>query len=241
MNKVEARRAERLAFFLLKPVNQAIRDYAMIQDKDRVAVAVSGGKDSLSLLRLLDVRRRRARERYDLVAIHIRGDARGPCPPHIPLETWLAGSGIPFVIEDFDLPPNEPLPMNCQRCTWNRRKQLFLTADRLGCNVVALGHHADDLAETVLLNLLKHGRIDGMHPCASYFDGRLRLIRPLIYVPEKELRRFAREGGFPPPPPTCPRGQHSEREKTASLLGLASLTFPHARLHLCRLALRLHL
>ncbi len=237
MNEIEARRARRLAFFLLKSVNRAIRDYGMIRDGDRIAVAVSGGKDSLSLLYLLDARRHSAPERYELVAIHIRGDACGPCPPHAPLEAWLAGSGIPFVAEDFDLPANEPLPMNCQRCTWNRRKQLFLTANRLGCNVVAFGHQADDLAETTLLNLLRHGRIDGMVPCADYFEGRLRLIRPLIYVSEKELLRLARELKFPPPPPTCLRSQNTLREKAAALLRLADSDFPHARLHLCRMAL----
>lgn len=238
MSKSAARWIERQAYFLLKSVNRAIRDYGMIRHGDRIAVAVSGGKDSLILLYLLEARRRRALERYELVAIHIRGDARGPCPPHTPLEDWLARSGIPFVAEDFDLPADEPLPMNCQRCTWNRRKQLFLTAHRLGCNVVALGHHADDLAETALLNLLRHGRADGMAPCADYFEGRLRLIRPLIYVWEKELRRFARALEFPSPPPECPRSQNTLRAKAAALLHLANSDFPHARLHLCRMALR---
>ncbi|MCS7220943.1 MAG: tRNA 2-thiocytidine biosynthesis TtcA family protein [Anaerolineae bacterium] len=238
MSRSAARRIEHQAFFLLKSVNRAIRDYNMIHDGDRIAVAVSGGKDSLSLLYLLNARRRRAPERYELVAIHIRGDARGPSPPHTPLEDWLARSGIPFVAEDFELPADEPLPMNCQRCTWNRRKQLFLAADRLGCNVVALGHHADDLAETALLNLFRHGRVDGMAPCAEYFGGRLRLIRPLIYVWEKELRCFARALELPPPPPVCPRSQNTLREKAAALLHLADLDFPHARLHLCRIALR---
>ncbi len=230
--------ADRLAFFLLKRVNRAIRDYGMIRDGDRIAVAVSGGKDSLSLLQLLDARRRSAPERYDLVAIHIRGNAQGPSAPHRPLEEWLAQTGIPFVCEDMALPPEEPLPMNCQRCAWNRRRQLFQTAHRLGCNVVALGHHADDLAQTVLINLLQQGRTDGMVPHAEYFDGLIRLIRPLIYVPEKELRRLARLRGFPPPPPSCPRSQSSKREEAAELLRQAQQAFPQAALHLCRLSLR---
>jgi tRNA 2-thiocytidine biosynthesis protein TtcA len=240
MNESALRRARGPAFFLLKSVNRAIRDYGMIRDGDRIAVAVSGGKDSLSLLYLLNVRRHYVLDRYELVAIHIRGDARGPRPPYPPLEEWLARSGIPFVAEDFELPAHEPLPMNCQRCTWNRRKQLFLTADRLGCNVVALGHHADDLAETALLNLLRHGRVDGMSPCADYFEGQIRLIRPLIYVPEKELCRLAHVLEFPPSPPTCPRSQNTLREKVAVLLHLADADFPHARLHLSRMALREH-
>jgi len=231
-------RVDRLAFFLTRKVNRAIRDYAMIRDGDRVAVAVSGGKDSLSLLYLLDARRRRARERYELVAIHIRGDARGPRPAHPPLEAWLARSGILYVCVDMDLPAEEPLPMTCQRCAWNRRRQLFQTAYRLGCNVVALGHHMDDMAQTVLINLLQQGRTDGMVPHAEYFGGKLRLIRPLIYLPEKELRRFARESGFPPPPPPCPRSQHNAREDATRLLRLAREKFPQATLHLCRLGLR---
>ena len=231
--------ADRLAYWLLKDVNRAIRDFSMIVDGDRVAVAVSGGKDSLSLLRLLDLRRRSVPERCELAAIHVVGDARGPeMPDHPPLREWLETSGIPYVIEPLLLPPGEALPLNCQRCTWNRRKLLFEVAQRLGCNVVAMGHHADDLAQTTLLNLLYHGKVETMAPRREYFDGALRLIRPLCYTSETALRRFARACDFPTPPPNCPRSDQSRRRLARDLLRQAERGCQDARTNLLRAGLK---
>jgi tRNA 2-thiocytidine biosynthesis protein TtcA len=230
---------DRLAFWLLKDINRAVRDYQMIADGDRVAVAVSGGKDSLSLLRLLDVRRQQAAERYALTAIHIVADARGPDTPAYPaLETYLEQSGIPFAVVPLVVAQDEALPMGCQRCTWNRRRMLFETAHRMGCNVVAFGHHADDLAQTTLLNLLYHGKVETMAPRRDYFDGALRLIRPLCYLAEKDLRRFARACAFPAPPPDCPQSDHSRRKLAADLLKQAERGCQSARTNLLRAGLR---
>lgn len=232
--------ADRLAYWLLKDVNRAIRDYAMLQDGDRVAVALSGGKDSLSLLRLLDVRQRGAPERYTLCAVHVIGDARGPAMPvHQPLLDWLAASGVEHLVAPLHLAVDEALPLGCQRCTWNRRRTLFEAARRLGCNVVAFGHHADDLAQTTLLNLLTSGRVESMAPRRDYFDGALRLIRPLCYTAEGDLRRFARACDFPPPPDVCPASSLSRRRQVADLLRQAQQDFPHARVNLLRAGLRI--
>jgi len=229
---------DRMAFFLLKRVNQAIRDFGMIGDGDRVAVAVSGGKDSLSLLRLLQVRMASAPERYELVAVHIRGDGRGPeIPLHPPLVDWLHGSGVVVVIEAMVLPPGEPLPMPCHRCSWNRRRTLFEIAHRLGCNKVAFAHHLDDFAETTLLNLLYTGRLETMAPRASYFNGTFELIRPLVYIEEKETQRFARACGFPPPPNPCPRRETSRRKQTKEMFRLMGRGARQAKINLLRVAL----
>lgn len=230
---------DRLAYWLLKDVNRAIRDFAMIADGDRVAVAVSGGKDSLSLLRLLDYRRRSAAERYTLAAVHVVGDARGPdIEAHRPLLEWLEASGVEHLVVPLYLPAEEPLPLGCQRCTWNRRRTLFEAAQRLGCNVVAFGHHADDLAQTTLLNLVSSGRVETMAPRRDYFGGALRLIRPLCYVAEADLRCFARACGFPPPPPECPQAALSRRRLAAELLRQAEAISPNARANLLRAGLR---
>lgn len=231
--------SDRLAYWLLKDVNKAIRDYAMIADGDRVAVAVSGGKDSLSLLRLLDLRQRQVPERYELAAIHVIGDARGPQTPcHQPLLDWLAANSYRYQVVRAYLPAKEALPLACHRCTWNRRRTLFEAAKQLSCNVVALGHHADDLAQTTLLNLLFHGVVETMAPRRGYFNGALRLIRPLCYVPEKELRRFAQATEFPPPPERCPRSHESQRQVTAGLLRQAQQYNRRARVNLLRAGLR---
>ncbi len=229
----------KLAYWLLKDVNRAIRDFEMIAEGDRVAVAVSGGKDSLSLLRLLDLRRQTSPVKYNLAAIHVLGDARGPdTPRHPPLLDWLAACGFETKVAPLELPEGEPLPLGCQRCTWNRRKALFAAAQRLDCNVVAFGHHADDLAQTTLLNLLFHGKVETMAPRRDYFDGAIRLIRPLCYLAEADVRRFARACGFPPAPPDCPQSDHSQRQMARDLLRRAGQGCQDARINLLRAGLR---
>ena len=188
--------ADRLAFFILKNVGAAVREFAMIRDDDRIAVAVSGGKDSLSLFRLLQAYQRSAGVRFELAAIHVLGDARGVIELHPPLGDWLTAQDTPCRSVLPDLAAEDVPPLSCQRCTWLRRKALFQAADALGCNAVAVAHHADDAAQTTLLNLLYGGNVHTLAPCAGYFDGRFRLIRPLIYVPESDLARFARGAAF---------------------------------------------
>jgi tRNA 2-thiocytidine biosynthesis protein TtcA len=234
-----SRKAARRGYFLLKKVNRTIREYHMIHDGDRIAVAVSGGKDSLSLLTLLRLRQQRIRQRYELIVVHVRGDARGlACPPHLALFDWLEAQGLPFVIEPMDLLPDEPLPLSCYRCAWNRRKTIFQVADRLGCNVVAFAHQADDLAQTALLNLFYGGRVETMAPTADYFDARFRLIRPLAFVAEKDLAYFARACGFPLAHSDCPRANDNRRVLVAQMLRLFHRDAHRVRTNIVRAALR---
>ena len=230
----------RLAYWLLKDINKAIRDFKMIQDGDRIGVALSGGKDSLSLLRLLDWRRRSVPQEYELVALHIMGDARGPAfPTHPPLIEWLQSSGYEYAIEPVIIPDGEALPMNCVRCTRNRRRTLFQVFRQMGCNVIAFGHHADDLAQTTLLNLLFGGRVETMSPRRDYFEGELRLIRPLSYTREKALVRFARANpDFPAPPPKCPVSDETRRQRAEELIQQAEVWSKNARKNLLRAGLR---
>jgi tRNA 2-thiocytidine biosynthesis protein TtcA len=230
---------ERLAYFILKSVNEALREFDMLREGDRVAVAVSGGKDSLSLLRLLQRHCQTSERRYTVAAIHVRGDATGITQPHLPLEEWLAGQDVPYRVVEPKLAGDDEPPLTCQRCTWLRRKALFQAADALGCNVIAYAHHADDAAQTTLLNLLYVGDVRTLQPAADYFDGRFRLIRPLFYVPESELVRFARACGFPPPPPACPRSDDSRRKLVAEMLKLLGRDYlKQARPNLIRAGLK---
>jgi len=231
---------DRLAYWLLKDIHKAIRDFAMIQDGDRIGVALSGGKDSLSLLRLLDWRRQSVLEKYELVALHVIGDARGPaCPSYPPLLEWLKNCGYEYAIEPVITPEDETLPMNCQRCTHNRRRTLFQVSRQMECNVIAFGHHADDLAQTTLLNLLFGARSETMAPRRDYFDGELRLIRPLCYTREKAIRRFARANpDFPPPPPNCPLSDETRRLRAEELIQQAEVWAKDARKNLLRAGLR---
>ncbi len=213
-------RSLRIAHYLLRDMNRAIREYDLIHEGDHIAVAVSGGKDSLALLRLLQMQRSLSPTGYELAAIHVLGDAGGVTRPHPPLEEWLRGAAIPYRIVEPQLSTSENLPLSCQRCTWLRRKAIFFAAEELGCHVVAYAHHADDVAQTTLLNLLWGGCVSTLAPRAEYFDRHFRLIRPLIYVSEKALARLARASGFPPAPAGCPRGKKTARHRVAQMLEL---------------------
>jgi tRNA(Ile)-lysidine synthase TilS/MesJ len=231
--------ASRLICWLLKDVNKAVYDFDMIQDGDRVAVAVSGGKDSLSLLEFLSHRVRTSKEKYSLVAIHVIGDTNGPGSLlHRPLEDWFLEHNYEYVFEPMILPEGETLPMGCNRCTWNRRRTLFETAKRLDCNKVAMGHHADDLAQTTLMNLIFSGRVETMSPNAVYLGGIFNLIRPLCYLPEMRIRSFSNVINFPPPPPSCPRNSHSRRQNTEELIRIAEGWCKDIRVNLLRAGLQ---
>lgn len=232
-------RVNRLAHFLIKKVNRGIRDFNMIKDGDKVAVALSGGKDSFSLLRLLLYRQRFVRERYEVCAIHVVGDARGAeLPPHPELPEWLTANGIEHLIRPTYLADDEEIPLPCPRCTWNRRRTLFEMADELGCNKLAFGHHMDDLAQTALLNLTFHGKNETMLPVREYFDGKLSIIRPLVYVPEHEIKRFSVANEFPPPPSLCPRGEHTQRRRMKDLITALEHEHPGATWNFARSALK---
>lgn len=235
----DPRLAGKLAFYLLKKVNKAIRDHQLIDEGDRVAVAVSGGKDSLGLLRLLRERQRSARECYELVALHVQDQALpGGDHNQATVERWLLHEVGEVHLLEMDVGQDEPLPLNCFRCSWHRRKALFQAAHRLGCRKLALGHHADDAAETALLNLFYHGRLETMEPRVSFFDGQIIVIRPLIHVPEKEMVRFARTCGFPTDLGCCPRGASSQRQRMKELLRAVERDMPRAKINLLRAAER---
>ena len=198
---------------LLKSINRAVREFELIADGDRIAVGVSGGKDSRTLLDAL-LRGVNIPGTYTVVAVHIDGTGVG-LPNLVPtLEPWFRELGVAYDIAPLAVADDEPLPMDCFRCALNRRKTLFLAAERLGCNKVALGHHADDAAVTTLMSLMVKGKCETLEPRRSYFDGRLMLIRPLIYTTEKEIARYARTQGWTfPPELVCPREAEARRAK----------------------------
>jgi tRNA(Ile)-lysidine synthase TilS/MesJ len=231
-------KAKKTAYWLLKDLNKAVYQFNMIEEGDRIAVAVSGGKDSLTLLELLNFRLASAKENYEIVAVHVSGDANGPCPIHPPLEEWFESGGYPYVIEEFKLPANENIPLNCHRCAWNRRKQIFEVARRENCNVVALGHHADDLAQTTLMNLVFHGKVETMAPTADYFGGVFRLIRPMCFLSESDIQRFAKAIGFPEPPPLCPRSDQSQRHAVQKFIRDTQKQFPNTRHNILQAGLK---
>ncbi len=209
---------ETIAHFLLKGVNRAVREFGLIRDGDRIAVGVSGGKDSRTLLDLL-CRGVDIPGDYEVVAIHVDGASVGLPDQKRLIQPWLGGLGGEYHVIPLRVPEGEALPMDCFRCAWNRRKALFLEADALGCNKVAFGHHADDAAVTTLLSLMYKGQLETLAPRLSFFGGRLVIIRPLILLSEVDIKRYARARSWRfPPNLTCPRDGTSRRSRIETFL-----------------------
>lgn len=203
---------ETIARYLLKSVRRAVREFGLIEDGDRIAVGVSGGKDSRALLDLL-ARGLNIPERYEIVAVHVDGSGQGLPDLRPRLEPWLQALGVPYEFAPLTLAAAEPLPLTCFRCTWQRRKALFLTAEQLSCNKIAYGHHADDAAITTLLSLFYKGQLESLEPRRDFFGERFTLIRPLIYTPEVDIRRYTRACGWNfPPELECPRRDAARRD-----------------------------
>ena len=193
-------------------VGKAIHDYDLIRDKDRILIAVSGGKDSLTLMHLLEKIRTWAPVKFDLFAAHISTDFHcGGCVHKDVLTKTFEQAGIKYEFRDIKV-LDEDGKTSCFWCSWNRRKALFEIADKLGCNKVALGHHKDDIVETMLMNLLYNGEISAMNPLQELFKGKITIIRPLCYVEEKLIKQFAKESGFPVQLCKCPFGADSKRK-----------------------------
>ena len=204
-------------YYISKRVGKASVDYNMLAEGDKILVAVSGGKDSLTLLRILQDRRKFVPIKYDLLAVHV--DMGYPCQHPKILAAYFKELGVDYHIEKIDiLQGKSRKDISCFWCSWNRRKALFQVADRFGCTKVAFGHHQDDIVETMLLNLFYHGEISGMCPRQELFGGKIVLIRPLAYVEEKMIVKFAKDAGFPHHKCACPNSITSKRTKMTDIL-----------------------
>lgn len=204
-------------YYISKSMGKAIMDYEMIAEGDKILVAVSGGKDSLTLLRVLNDRKKFVPIKYDLLAAHV--DMGYPCQHPKILAEYFKKMGIAYHIEKIDiLKGKSRKDISCFWCSWNRRKALFETAARLGCTKVALGHHMDDIVETVLLNLFFQGEISAMCPKQELFKGQITIIRPLAYVEEELIRKFAKNLDFPHHKCACPNSVTSKRTKVENII-----------------------
>ena len=214
---------------LQQKMNATLKDYGLIADGDRVLIALSGGKDSLTLTDLLARRMKIFKPHFTLVAVHVVVDNVPYVSDREYLHHFCEQRGVPFecVRTHFEEQTTESKNI-CFLCSWYRRKALFETAKSLGCNKLALGHHRDDLLETLLMNMIFQGTIATMPPMLPMEKFPLTIIRPLARIAEDDIVAFAEEQGYKRMPKLCPHEHESQRTQVRHILEAMKRLAPDA-------------
>lgn len=197
---------------LQRLLGEAIREFDLIHENDRILLGLSGGKDSLALLDLLGERMKHSNRNFSIEAIHVK-------MRNIHYESDLGyliqkaeGLGIPLHIIEVEFEPDRNVKRTpCYLCSWNRRKILFSEAQRLDCNKIALGHHKDDIIKTALMNLTFNGRLSTMPIRIEMRKFPITIVRPLAKIPETELQEWAKAKDYLPVVKECPFDKLSNR------------------------------
>lgn len=201
-------------------MGKALHRYDMLADGDRIIVGLSGGKDSMTMMWMLNDRLKRIPITYELFAVYVDPGFDGSLGKT--LQQYCERNGFSLRIESTDYgilahsSKNRENP--CFLCSWLRRKRLFEIADELRCNKLAFGHNKDDIIETLFINMCYAGEMSTMVPSQSFFQERFTVIRPLAYVDENTIRRFSIEQDFPEIINPCPSATNSKRHEIKTLL-----------------------
>lgn len=206
---------------------KALFEFDLLEEAKHVAVALSGGKDSLTLLYLLHAIKGKGFPDFTLHAIHVTGE-------------FSCGSGISIdflkgICKELDVAliiresTQKRETLECYSCASERRRLLFKAAKEVGATTIAFGHHKDDSAQTLMMNLLHKGEFAALLPKVPMHKFGVTIIRPLIYISEQEIRNFAEKNGFARVTCRCPVGQNSMRKQVDGILDQLTRTFPNAR------------
>jgi len=224
---------EQLMHRLRQKFHKAAAEYGLIEEGDRILIAVSGGKDSLALLELMAARVKVLKPRFEVVAAHV-------VMTNIPYQTDMAyltefsrnlGVEMHIVETSFDA-TGDTRKSPCFLCSWNRRKALFETAKSLGCNKIALGHHQDDVLVTLLMNMTFQGAFSTMPPALKMDKFNMTIIRPLCRIEEKEIARLAELHEYRKQYKNCPYEHTSNRSRITEVLHTLEQLNPEARFNL---------
>lgn len=216
-------------------IRKALYDYEMLDGVNKLAIALSGGKDSLTLLYMLKAISGRGFPELDLYAVHVHGAFS--CGAGVNLDYLNAicdNLEVPLLIRES----NQVLEkLECYSCSRERRRLLFDAAKSVGCDMIAFGHHRDDNAQTLLMNLLHKGEFCGNLPKLKMHDYGVTILRPLIFISEQDIRTFAEQQGFARILCRCPVGQNSMRRKVDKILSELEDLFPNVRENVSRASL----
>ena len=232
---------------LTKRFHKACADYGLIADGDHILIGLSGGKDSLALVEFLGKRAQVFVPRFKVTAVHIRVKERDYHSDLSYLADFCARVRVPFVVRDTEIggeamrregdevirregeeaKGKEKHP--CFLCSWYRRKALFDVAQELGCNKIALGHHKDDLVETLLMNLIFQGSVATIPPLLQMEKMPIQMIRPLCLIEEKEIQEYAELSGYEKQVKLCPLEKVSNRAEVKRLLAQLEGLNPNVR------------
>jgi len=219
---------------ILGCVRKAAQDFNMIAEGDRIAVGVSGGKDSIALLTALKLYQRFSPVQYQLTAILIDGGFKGVNPDEVEaLHHYCLGLDVPLIIEKTDIAAivfdirKESNP--CSLCAKLRRGALNAKCKELGANKLALAHNSEDVLETFLLSFLYEGRLSTFQPVSYMSRSEITLIRPLLYATESDIKSAAKRLGFPIVNNPCPMNHHSQREYMKKLVDTIKKDIPFAK------------
>ena len=222
---------------LTKRFHKACADYGLIADGDHILIGLSGGKDSLALTEQLGKRAQIYKPRFRVTALHVRVKERDYHTDLSYLEHFCEEVHVPLVVRDVEIGEKSPITNDqspitktnpCFLCAWYRRKALFNTAQELGCNKIAFGHHRDDVIETLLMNLIYQGAFATMPPILQMDKMPLQIIRPLCLIDEADLIAYAEERGYQKQIKLCPFEHVSSREKVKKLLADIKALHPEA-------------
>ncbi len=217
---------------LTKRFHKACADYGLIEDGDHILIGLSGGKDSLALVELLGRRQKIHVPRFRVTAVHVSVTNIGYQSDLDYLEAFCSAQGVPFVHKEIIAPLNPPIKGGRQKnicflCSWNRRKALFEVAKELGCNKIALGHHKDDIVETLLMNLIYQGNFGTIAPKLQMEKFPMLLIRPLCLIHEEELQHYSELAGYKKQQKLCPFEKDSSRADVKELVSTLKKFNPH--------------
>ena len=239
---------------LTKRFHKACADYGLIADGDHILIGLSGGKDSLALVEFLGKRAQVYVPRFQVTAVHVRVKERDYHSDLSYLEDFCARVRVPFIVRDTEIEEargasslenaasgysleakgerreakgKEKHP--CFLCSWYRRKALFDVAQELGCNKIALGHHKDDLVETLLMNLIFQGSISTIPPLLQMEKMPIQMIRPLCLIEEKDITQYAELSGYQKQTKLCPLEKVSSRAEVKQLLSQLEALNPNVR------------